>query len=171
MKQTQINRLQSLADYGWFDDGDSEEVIHMKLSKLMEEIETEEELLYAGHVKEWDFEDASIMILFDHPLCDFGLALRFYWMCQPDYYHRQQEKGKPFQHAEIPTWDIIQKIERRLLAGHYTKRNVSTNPADSVGRPLSDTDKHRPGIRLIPKELKVASEGVSLSFEPNKIWS
>ena len=171
MTQEQIARLQSLAEYTWFVDGDTETVILRKLSSLMDEIETEEELLYAGCIKEWDAEDGSIMMLFDHPLCDYGLALRFYWMFQPDFFHRQKEKGREFKYSEIPTWDIIQKIEKRLLSEFYKERKIKTDPAEIHGRPLSDNDKYSPGIRLIPHKLKEISDGVDLEFNPKKIWS
>ena len=42
MNLAQIARLQSLAEYAWFSDGDSEKEILRKLSLLMEQIETEE---------------------------------------------------------------------------------------------------------------------------------
>ena len=111
------------------------------------------------------------MMLFDHPLCDYGLALRFYWMLQPDFFHRQKEKGREFRYDEISNWEVIQTIEKRLLTGHYKERKVRTDPAEIHGRPLSDQDKYSPGIRLIPKQLKEASDGSNITFNHQTIWS
>ena len=150
LSKEQKERIQTLAEFEWFDDDDSDEEADRKLAELMSQISTEEELLYASIAKVWDFDESTIWILFDHPLSDYGLALRWYWMSQPDFYYRQIEKQKELSASEVESWKVIQELESRLLSGHYGDAKTAFDPEEVVGREISDTDKYRPD-RISPR--------------------
>ncbi|MES2569998.1 MAG: DUF4274 domain-containing protein [Verrucomicrobiota bacterium] len=169
--ESQKLRLQKLAEYKWYNPGDDDATILAKLSRLMSEIETPEELVYSAIVKIWSFEDESIWFILDHPICDYGIALRIYWMCQPDFFYRLIEKGEELEEDEKQKWEMIKQIEARLLSGYYKQKNVAFDPSDAVGRAISDADPYRPGLRLIPQELKAESFGEVIVFNLENIWS
>tara|TARA_B100001093_G_C26693759_1_gene955967 strand:+ start:54 stop:572 length:519 start_codon:yes stop_codon:yes gene_type:complete len=171
LNKEQKNRIQNLAEFEWFNDDDSPDIADKKLADLIAQISTQEELLYAVIAKSWSFEESTIWLLLDHSLCDYGLALRIYWMSQPDFFYRQIEKQKKLNSLEIKSWKGIKNLESRLISEYYGEAQTGFNPQITVGREISDTDKYRPGIRLIPNKLKIPAKGVSIEFDHNQISS
>lgn len=162
--------LRSLADYEWFEEGDDPETIDSKLKHIVSEIDSHEELLYASIAKTWSFEEEDLWFLLNHKLCDFGLALRFYWMCQPYFFYRQIERGNDFSEIEQKEWAGIKKLEERLLENFYEKREVYCSPEEIYGKPIKDDDPYNPGMKLIPTELRIVSEGENIKLEFNEIF-
>lgn len=168
--ESQRERLISLHDESWFSESDPADVGATKLSELIGSVESREELFYASNVMPCDLEDGDHWLILDHPFCDYGIALHFYWRCQPDFFYRKEEKKKQLHPFEQVKWDEIRKIEARLSSGHYTESALQVDPAEIVGRPLAADDPYRPGIRLVPRELWKPSSGLPATYDHTNVF-
>lgn len=151
--------LQSLSEYGWFDENDDSGTIKMKLQQIISEINSHEELIHAMIAKTWCFDEEDLWLILDHPLCDYGIALRSYWMCQPYWFYRQIERNYEFSEPEKKKFEGIKLLEKRLLNNHYKTKEIYCCPEELYGKPIKDDDLYNPGMKFIPTELRKTSQG------------
>lgn len=151
----QMRRIKRLA----FDDyADANE-----RSTLVRAIETAEELHQVALWYNYDgFEVSELREIIDHPLCAKGTALMIYWGLQPYYLYRQQEKKKTLPPELQKTLPLLKNIERRVFEGLFGDSPIAFSTFNILGRPLSDDDAYKPGIRLVPVWMKVDIAGKTL---------
>ena len=164
LSKEQKQRLIALHGYEWVDEEDDQSTAE-RLHTILSRIDSIEELWYAASVVEWAPEDGDLDFFRNHPLCDRGLALRLYWGFQPDHYYRQKDKGKALGKEERARFTVMKEIEADLLAGRYPRELIAFDPKDVVGREITDEDRSRPGLRHIPKELRIPTTGAMYALD------
>jgi GH35 family endo-1,4-beta-xylanase len=165
LNKSQKERLQLLHSYDWVDEQNGTSKTKQNLHKILNKIESIEELWYASYIIEWEPAEGDLDFFRNHPLCDKGLALWMYWGLQPDYFYRQKEKKKEFSELDEKHFKAVKEIEQDLLGGRYKKEEISFDPKDVVGREITDIDKYRPGLKKIPKELRKPTIGTSFPLD------
>jgi hypothetical protein len=161
---TQQERLRYLLEDEWVDEADEEHSLHT-FRKQIGAMERPEELhIFAGNFN-WDCGWEELVVVLEHPKCDYGTALMVYWLAQPDYFYRKTEIGKSLRLDETDTWNRVKWLEGRLLAGEYTHRQIAFDPGSVIGRAITGSDSYRPGLRLVPQMLWNPSPGNHLSLK------
>lgn len=159
----QIHRLDSLSNYDWWEEGSDP---YESLCKLIAKVSSSEEVWFAVIAKQWELAEMDPVL--SHPSCDRGIALMVYWSSAPDHYYRKLEKHKPLTESEAKNWAAIKRLEGKLLAD-FEDEKIAFNPAELVGRPVTESNDYRRGIRFIPEPLRTPTKGIKLPLAPHSL--
>ena len=80
---------------------------------------------------EWDYGTEKLLEVIRRR-CDLGTAMLIYWHGQPDFYRRHKRRSDLTIGRD--EFDMLCEIERNVIDGFYTDRNIPFNPFDYMGR-------------------------------------
>jgi hypothetical protein len=131
------------------DEWESEAELH----QFFETITDAEELhLYANGFN-WDTGVGELRRVIRHSLCDRGTALLIYWRGGPGFYARFADRSETINPDQADTYDLLQEIEQKIIAGHFHTRHFTYDPKNDGGHDM--TARHSKGVRKrsIPPEM------------------
>jgi hypothetical protein len=132
LTEEQRKRVEALINDEYFDEDDDEETMLAAFAKLMDAITDPEELhLYAEDFN-WDCGCSDMAKVIDHPLCDLGTALLIYWRGAPRWYLQYNDRSEVKEY-ERNTFDLLQEIERKVIAGDFQTRSQPFDPRNDHG--------------------------------------
>ncbi len=80
---------------------------------------------------EWDDGPEKLLEIIRRR-CDLGTAMLIYWHGSPDFYRRHKRRSELIIGRD--NFDMLCEIERNVIDGFYTDRNIPFNPFDDKGR-------------------------------------
>ena len=109
----------------------------------------------------WDNPSDAIYWIIRQPTCDRGAALLAYWCATSRYFAQYATRDAVPEH-ELDGHDLVAEIERRYLAGGYTRQEIAYDPREDRGFSEQGYDwtqeyANLPNRRPIPEEMYVAS--------------
>jgi Domain of unknown function (DUF4274) len=132
LSDEQRRRVDALVNDEWVDEDGDEEASEAAFAKLMRAITDPEELhLFADNFN-WDCGCGEMAKVIAHPLCDLGTALLIYWRGRPRWYLKYKDRSE-VQEYEVATFDLLQEIERKVLAGDFRTRSLRYDPRNDLG--------------------------------------
>jgi hypothetical protein len=113
----------------------------------------------------WGNDAAPLWWIIQQPTCDRGTALLLYWRGAPTWM-TQYATRDAVPYWDLASYDLLQAIETRYLAGGYTRQEIAYDPH------TDDTDltadySHSSIVRPIPAAMAVATGG---QIAPNWAW-
>jgi hypothetical protein len=131
LSEEQRKRVEDLINDEWVDEDDDVEATEAAFAKLFDAITDPEELhLYADDFN-WDCGCDEMGKVIAHPLCDLGTALLIYWRGRPRWYLQYNNRSEVKEY-ELETFDLLQEIERKVLAGDFHTRTQPFDPRNDM---------------------------------------
>lgn len=131
--------IRGMSNGEWADEYFDVEVSDEEMDRLEEEWDAKqdafckshsnsEELHYFAETANWDFVIGSLRDIIRNPACEAGTALYIYWGAQPLWY-TQYETAEDVEAYERESFELIQEIQKRYLAGEFAVDRVSFDPS------------------------------------------
>jgi hypothetical protein len=136
LSKAQRKRVQALIDDEWVDEDDDQEATEAAFAKLFNAITDPEELHLFADGFNWDGGCDEMGKVIAHPLCDLGTALLIYWRGAPGWYLQYNDRSEVKEY-ELETFDLLQEIERKVLAGDFRTRSQPFDPRNDLGTDLT----------------------------------
>jgi hypothetical protein len=164
LNKEQRKRVEALLNDEWRDEDESDEdADRAALADLLGAVTDPEELHLFADGFNWDCGCSEMAQVIAHPLCDFGTALLVYWRGSPRYYLRYKDRSEVKKH-ELPVFDLLQEIERRVLAGKFRTRSQPYDPRNDRSHDctvdyadiLEETRRAGKPVREIPAKMMEA---------------
>lgn len=127
LSKEQRKRVEALIDDEYVDEDDDEVATAAAFASLLDADSDPEELHVFAKEFNWDCGCSEMAAVIAHPLCDLGTALLIYWLGAPGYY-LQYGGRSDVPEEEQETFDLLQEIERKVLAGGFRARSQPFNP-------------------------------------------
>jgi hypothetical protein len=132
LSEEQRQRVQALIDDEWVDEDDDVEATEAAFAKLLNAITDPEELHLFADGFNWDGGCDELGKVVAHALCDLGTALLIYWRGNPRW-HLQYNDRSEVREYELETFDLLQEIERKVLAGDFRTSTQPFDPRNDLG--------------------------------------
>jgi len=123
--------------------------------------------LYSACDSNYDGNGQLIRWMIDQPTCPQAAALAVFWYSGAGYYGQFQSRDDVPSHAK-DTYDFLQTIQDRLLAGFYRVTEIGFDPRNdptpigSLSKPGLDwTTQYEGGVN-VPEAMKQAIPGSNL---------
>jgi hypothetical protein len=106
----------------------------------------------------WDDGIDLMVRCIRHPECSLATALLVYWRGAPHYY-RQYKTRSEVDKYELPAFDLLSAIERRVKSGAYRLHGITFNPRKYAKNDYPEIKKKRdiPAYMLVT----ITSKGIS----------
>jgi hypothetical protein len=167
LKKRQIDRIQYLIHGLCFDEFRegkiSHEAVLQKYRRIVEEMETPEELHQFVSNYNWDDGIDRLQWVISHPLCDQGTALLVFWLSDPAYFYEFPKVTDVSKWAR-PQWTFLKTIEQKYLDRSFSSQKIKVDPANIWGSNYLQIPKTAEGAGLlrIPYGMCVPSPGRSV---------
>jgi hypothetical protein len=110
----------------------------------------------------WDNGVEPLRWIVAQPQCDRGTALLVYWHADPRYVQRYAERAEVPAHHR-PVYDLVKDIERRYLAGGYTRQRIAFDPRADAGHDWTKGQRGSPVARPLPAMMLEPSPGARVA--------
>ncbi|HEX9414580.1 MAG TPA: DUF4274 domain-containing protein, partial [Ktedonobacterales bacterium] len=106
----------------------------------------------------WDSGGDVLRWIIRQSTCDRGTALLVYWYGAPRYFAQYTTRDEVPEH-ELAGYALVREIERRYLAGAYTRQEIAFDPRHDERYDWTADSADIPNRRPIPELMLVASPG------------
>ena len=121
--------------------------INREINVFVENCKNKQELDFFSENWNWDGNVKPILKLIRNPDLDAGTLLRMYWYaCPEDYYLFHRSANELDAGFERDVYNIIRRIERRIVKSEYKTASIPFDPTPRVSMP----ERHDEFARAIP---------------------
>ena len=98
-----------------------------EFAETLATIESSQEIEFFAENYNWDDGIEPLKLVLDHPLCDFGTALKIYWLGQPDYYAGfATENNIPLCNRDV--YLFLKFVESLIINNSFQYNNIQFDP-------------------------------------------